>query len=196
MAESNRSLSVGFANPALYHCWRLQFKEVERIQNKLEEFLSPHEARETVARVCDVVLEVDEELDRILCDPLVRRLYEYDGLFFTPKHSWGCHRAFDGLHVLKSLSGPIIETFFGVREKECAIRWLMDELEKHIWEAKIRRINWQESRTLSVLPRQVLEQIVRNAREHAGQAAEARPPLTPEEETFFKPFEEQMQPGT
>jgi len=81
--------------------------------------------------------------------------------------------------------------FFCAREKESAVRWLMDELGKHCWEIKIRRINWEESQTLGVVPKPVLEQIARDV--DARQAAEATLPLSPEEETFFKPFEEQMQ---
>jgi hypothetical protein len=67
----------------------------------------------------------------------------------------------------------------------------MDELGKHVWEAKIRRINWQEFQTLSILPKQVLDEIVRDIREQKRGAVEVSA-LSPEEETFFKPFEEQM----
>ena len=57
----------------------------ERIQNKLKEFLSAQEARETAARVHNLALDIDDEIGKILKDPLVRRLYEYDGQFFTPE---------------------------------------------------------------------------------------------------------------
>ena len=92
-------------------------QEVERIQSKLEEFLSAQEARETAMQVCDLALDVDEEIDRILKDPLVGRLYEYDGQFFTPRGTGLFHTAFDGLHILKSLRNSMIETFFRGRKK-------------------------------------------------------------------------------
>jgi hypothetical protein len=194
MAENRENLSVSFASIAvLDQRWCLQLKELQRIQNKLEEFLSQQEAWETATRICDVVLEVDEELDRILQDPLVRTFYEYDGRFFYPKHGWGFHRAFDGVHILKSLSDPIIETFFYASEKEVAIRWLMDELGKHTWVAKIRRLNWEESQTLGVLPKQVLDEILRDIREQERHAAEVSVALSAEEEIFFRSFEQQME---
>src|SRR5579862_3125445 len=76
----------------------------ERIQDKLEEFLPAAEARETATQVYDLARDVDEEIDRILKDPLVGRLYEYDGRFFTPRGTRLFHTAFDGLHLLKSLT--------------------------------------------------------------------------------------------
>ena len=57
----------------------------ERIQNKLKEFLSAQEARETAARAHRLALDIDEEIGRILKDPLVGRLYEYDGQLFTAR---------------------------------------------------------------------------------------------------------------
>src|ERR1700694_1008456 len=63
----------------------LHQKHRERIQNKLEEFLLAPEARDTATQVYDLALDVDEEIARILKDPLVGRLYEYDGRFFTPR---------------------------------------------------------------------------------------------------------------
>jgi hypothetical protein len=155
MAQNRGNRRVSFVDlAALDQRCVLQLRELGRIQNKLEEFLSPQKARWTAGQIYDLVLEVDEELDRILADPLVRRLYEYDGRFFTPKHSWGFHRAFDSVHVLRSLHDPMIETFFYGREKGFAVRWLVDELEKHTWEATVRRMNWQESQTLSIVPKQ------------------------------------------
>ena len=52
-----------------------QQAEVQRIQSKLTEFLSTQEAREIALQVYDLALDVDEEIDRILKDPLVSRLY-------------------------------------------------------------------------------------------------------------------------
>jgi hypothetical protein len=124
MTENKGNLSIGFANlPALDQRKRLHHEQLERIRNKLEEFLFPPEAQETAMRIYDLVLEVDKELDRILRDPLVRELYEYDGRFFTPKYNWGFYRAFDGIHILRSLSDATLETFFRGRDRHFAIRW-------------------------------------------------------------------------
>jgi hypothetical protein len=192
MSGGSTNLSNGSAHWATSdQRWRLQYRQLQRVQNKLEEFLSPQDARETIMSIYDLVLEIDQELDRILMDRLVQSSYEYDGQFFTPKCSWGFHRAFDGIHVLESLSEERLQTFFRVQEKGLAIRWLMNELEKHTWEAKIRRINWEEFQTLSVVPKQVLDEIVRDIREQKRQAAEVSA-LSPEEVSFFKPLEEQM----
>ena len=125
-------------------------KHRERIQSELKEFLSAHEAQETATRICNLALDIDEEIGRILKDPLARRLYEYDGQFFTPRGTRGFHTAFDGSHLLKWLSDSILATFFRGREKHFAIRWLLDELGKHAWVAKRRRMNWEESHTLDL----------------------------------------------
>src|SRR5579863_6056759 len=170
----------------------LHQKHRERIQNKLEEFLPALEAREAAAQVYDLALDVDEEIGRILKDPLVGKLYEYDGRFFIPRGSRLFHTAFDGLHLLKSLQDSILEAFFRGREKRVAIRWLMEELGKHAWVAKLRRMNWEESGTLSIVPKGVLDEIVKDIRERRRQTEPDPPPLSPEEQAFFQPFEEQM----
>src|ERR1700691_4306955 len=92
-------------------------KHRERIQTELKEFLSPQEARETATQVYNLALAVDEEIGRILKDPLARRLYDYDGQFFTPRRTRGFHTGFDGHHLLKWLSDSILATFFRGREK-------------------------------------------------------------------------------
>ena len=164
----------------------------QRIDKELSEFLSAHEARDTSTRVYNLAIETDEDIDRILKDPLVRRLYEYDGKFFTPRGTRGFHVAFDGLHLLRSLSDSILATFFRGREKHIVIRWLLGELGKHAWVAKRRRMNWEESHTLDLVPKEVLEAIVQRASEH--REFEAVPPsLSPEEQAFFQSFEEQME---
>jgi hypothetical protein len=166
----------------------------ERIQNKLEEFLPAAEARETATQVYDLALDVDEEIGRILKDPLVGRLYEYDGRFFIPRGTRLFHTAFDGLHLLKSLKDSMLETFFCGREKRVAIRWLMEELGKHAWVAKLRRMNWEESGTLNMVPKAVLNEIIKDKDigELRRQTEEDLPPLSPEEQAFFRSFEEQM----
>jgi len=168
-----------------------QQTEVERIQSKLTEFLSAQEARKLASKVYDLALEVDEEIDRILKDPLVGGLYEYDGEFFTPRGTGRFHTAFDGLHILKWLGNSMIDTFFRGRQKRFAIRWLMDELHKHRWVAKRRRMNWEKSRTLSLLPKEVMQEII-DIHEHWRQAGENLPPLSSEEQAFFKYLESEM----
>ena len=169
-----------------------QTTHMVHIQNKLEEFLSARDARETATKIYDRLLEVDYELDRILRDPVIRKLYEYDGRFFTPKRNWGFFRAFDGIHVLRSLSDETLETFFRGREQYLAIQWLMEELGKHAWEAKVRRMNWEESGTLSVVSKEVLDEILRRIRQSEIQDLEKGAPLSLEERTFFQSFEDQM----
>jgi hypothetical protein len=163
----------------------------ERIQKKLREFLSAQEARETATHVYNLALDIDQEIGRILKDPLVRRLYEYDGRFFTPRGTRFFHTAFDGLHLLKWLRDSVLETFFQGREKHSAVRWLLEELGKHDWVAKVRRLNWEESHTLGVLPRDVIEAIIKGAWERAREGA-GPPRMSLEEQAFFQSYEEQM----
>jgi hypothetical protein len=165
----------------------------ERIENELAEFLSPHEARETAFQVYNLALDIDEDINRILKDPLVRRLYEYDGEFFNPRGTPGFHVAFDGLHLLRSLSGSKIGAFFRGREKHFAIRWLLNELGTHAWVAKRLRMNWEESHTLGLVPKEVLEAILKNASERRRDAAAGPPELSPEERAFFQSYEVQME---
>jgi len=181
--------------PGLGEPLGLRQKHRERIQNKMEEFLPAHEARDTATQVYDLALDVDEEIGRILKDPLVGRLYEYDGQFFTPRGTRLFHAAFDGLYILKSLRDSMLETFFRGREKHFAIRWLMEELGTHAWVAKIRRMNWEESHTLSLVPQEVLDEIIKDIRERRRQAGENPPPLSPEEQAFFQSYEEEMRPS-
>jgi hypothetical protein len=164
----------------------------ERIQSELKEFLPAHEARKTATHVYNLALDVDEEIGRILKDPLARRLYDYDGQFFTPRGTRHFHTAFDGLHLLKWLSDSILATFFRGREKHFAIRWLLDELDKHAWVAKRRRMNWEESHTLDLVPKEVLEAIIKRTWERRTEVEADPPPLSLEEQAFFQSFEEQM----
>ena len=164
----------------------------DRIQSELKEFLSAHEARETATHVYNLALDIDEEIGRILKDPLARRLYDYDGQFFTPRGTPGFHTAFDGVHLLKWLSDSMLATFFRGREKRFAIRWLLDELGKHVWVAKRRRMNWEESGTLDLVPKDVLEAIINSAGESRTEIEADPPPLSLEEQAFFHSFEEQM----
>jgi hypothetical protein len=145
----------------------------ENIQNKLRAFLSVQEARETATRVCNLALDIDEDIGRILKDPLVGKLYEYDGQFFTPRGTRFFHTAFDGIHLLQWLSGSSFEPFFRGRGKRGAIRWMLEELGRHAWVARVRRMNWEAFQTLGLVPQEVLDAIVNGARERRR---ESNPP--------------------
>lgn len=194
MSESDASLSFGPTNFAtLDERWLVYVTHLERIQKKLKEFLPSAEARETALRIYDLMLEVDDELDEILADPLLPHLYEYDGQFFKPRWKRGFHRAFDGMHILCWLSDDMIEAFFSGRNPSFAIRWLMDELGKYAWEAQVRRANWEESHHLGLLKAEVVAEIVRDFREREACIQDHPPALSPEERAFFKSFEDQME---
>ena len=166
--------------------------ELNRIQKKLMQFLSSQEAQLVANRICTLVAEVDEEINRILSDPLVEQLYEYDGKFFTSRGTQLFHRAFNGLNVLQSLSDAMLETYFGSRRKNEATEWLMDSLGTHIWEAKVRRLNWEDSGTLCCITDEVIDEILRQTREPRGIAEEEPSRLSAEEEAFFKPYEDDI----
>lgn len=168
-------------------------KHRQRIEKELSEFLSAHEARDTATRVYNLAIEIDEDIDRILKDPLVRRLYEYDGKFFTPRGTPGFQVAFDGLHLLRSLSDSKIGAFFRGRDKHFAIRWLLKELGTHAWVAKRLRMNWEESHTLGLVPKEVLEAIIKDALERRREAEAGPPELPLEERAFFQSYEAQME---
>jgi hypothetical protein len=181
------------SSPALSEALGPHRKHRERIQSELKEFLSANEAQETATRICSLALDIDKEIGRILKDPLARRLYDYDGQFFTPRGTRGFHTAFDGSHLLKWLSDSILATFFRGREKHFAIRWMLDELGKHAWVAKRRRMNWEESHTLDLVPKEVLEAILKSDWERRREVKADPPPLSLEEQAFFQSFEEQME---
>jgi hypothetical protein len=170
-------------------------QHMERIQSKLKEFLFAQEARETAIRVYTLAVDIDQEIGRILRDPLARQLYDYDGQFFISRSTRWFHTAFDGLHLLEWLSGSTLATFFRGREKHSAIRWLLEELRKHAWVAKRRRMNWEESHTLGLVPKEVLEAIINGAWARGTEVGALLPPLSLEEQTFFRFFEEQMAEG-
>jgi hypothetical protein len=193
----NRFEQGGFSSnwvpsPGLSEALGPHQKHRERIHSELKEFLSAQEARETATRVYNLALDIDEEIGRILKDPLSRRLYEYDGQLFTPRGTRHFHTAFDGLHLLKWLSDSMLATFFRGRGKHSAIRWLLEELGKHAWVAKRRRMNWEESHTLDLMPEEVLEAIIKGACERRREVGAGPPPLSLEEQVFFQSFEEQM----
>ena len=124
---------------------------------------------------------------------MARRLYDYDGQFFTPRGTRGFHTAFDGFHLLNWLSDSTLATFFRGREKRFAIRWLLDELGKHAWVAKRRRMNWEESHTLDLMPKEAFEAIINGASGRRTDVEADPPPLSLEEQAFFQSFEEQIE---
>jgi hypothetical protein len=161
-----------------------------RILRKLMAFLSPQEAQETAARIYCLAQETDEEISAILKDPLVRSLYDYDGRFFTARRIRLFHTAFDGPHLLESLSDSNLELFFLGKDKRGGIRRLLEDVEKHARLAWARRMNWEDFQTLGLLPPDVLNEILEGARERM----EAEPPQPSAEELiFFQSFEEQME---
>jgi hypothetical protein len=180
-------------SPGLREALGPRQEQKRRIETELSEFLSAHEARDIATRVYNLAIEIDEDIDRILKDPLAGRLYEYDGKFFTPRGTFGFHVAFDGLHLLSSLSDSKIGAFFRGREKQFAIRWLLKELGTHAWVAKRLRMNWEESHTLGLVPKEVLEAIFKDALERRREAAAGPPELSLEERAFFQSYEAQME---
>ena len=165
--------------------------EVQRIQSKLTEFLPARKAQELGIQIFDLALEVDDDISRILQDPLAEKLYEYDGQFFTPRGTSGFHTAFDTQHVLISV-GNSIDTLFKTLPKRSAVECLLNELGKHRWLAKRRRMNWEELGTLGLVPEAIIRQLV--AAQKRGQDINPEPPLplSAEEHHFFKFFEQQL----
>jgi len=173
-----------------YPALPLHQAEVELIQSKLAAFLPPRQARELTMQIYDLALDIDEDIDGILQDPSVQKLYEYDGRFFTPRDRGGFHTVFNGLHILRSL-GNFIDIFFKARPRRSAIRWLLDELRMHRWVAKRRRMNWEEFGTLGLIPDETIQEIMEAQRR--AELDHNPPPLAAEEQAFFKSFEEQLE---
>jgi hypothetical protein len=78
------------------------------------------------------------------------------------------------------------------KKKRFAVRWLLDELHKLSWVAKRRRMNWEESRMLGLLPKAVIEEII-DIHERRKHPVESPLPLSCEEQAFFKFFEQEME---
>ena len=169
-------------------------KEIARIRKDLDEFLPPIEAQTLAATIGRIVWRVDGELARIRRDPLVQAFYEYDGLFFTSRGtSSQFHRAFDGMHILKCLDSTRISQFFRGRPPSSAMRVLLQDLDTHIWEVTVRRMNWEEEGHLGVLSRDVVAAVVEDVTERRKQAAAAAPrPLTSQEQSFFRNYEKEL----
>lgn len=167
-------------------------KEVARIRKKLEKFLVPQEAHRVANEIEQIAIKVDAEIRRILSDPRVIERFEYDGLFFTPRGTQQFHRAFDGIHILRSLEDSKIEVFFSGRSTEAGVRWLLEEQGTHLWEAMVRRMNWEDEGHLGVLTREVVNAIMEDVAERRRKAAEENKTLSPQEQAFFQRYEGEM----
>jgi hypothetical protein len=64
---------------------------------------------------------------------------------------------------------------------------MLEELGKHAWVARARRMNWEEFQTLGLARQEALNAIIDRGRETSP------PRLSCEEQTFFQSFEEQME---
>ena len=166
-------------------------ENMECIQQKLRTFLSAEEAQTVAILIYRVAVDVDEELGRILKDPRVRKLYDYDGQFFTARFERLFHTALNGHHLLKWLRESSLEPYFRGKDKGRAIQGLLEDLRKHVGVARVRRMNWEDSGTLGMLPKDVLDAILKESQERMR---EANPPaLSPEQQDFFQSFEAQME---
>ena len=165
--------------------------ELRRIEGKLLEYLPVEETEEAIAQMYDLTREIDEDIAVLLQDPVVRRLYEYDGQFFTLRGTNQFHTAFSGLYLLRSLEDSMIDAYFRARKRDFAIRWLLEELSKHGWVAKRRRLNWEESQTIGLIPKEVLDEIFA-MHERRMRAQQGPAPLSEEERAFFKSFEDAL----
>lgn len=168
-------------------------KEVARIREELEEFLSPIEAQCLAANIGRIAWRVDGEIDRILRDPLVTEFFEYDGAFFTPRGTHQFHRAFNGIRILQCLDSSRINVFFRGRRPADAIRWLLEDLDTHVWEVAVRRMNWEEEGHLGVLSREVVEAVIEDVEKRRRIAAKTAPqPLSSQEQAFFRSYENEL----
>lgn len=170
---------------AEYQDWldpRIQPVHQSRIQTKLRTFLPPHEAQETAVHIYGLALATQEEIERILRDPLVIQLYAYDGQFFTARHMRLFHTAFDGFHVLQSLSDSNLQAFFRGMGRRGASQRLLDAVGMHAWTARMRRMNWEEFQTLGLVPQALLNHVLETG----------PPPMSLEQESFFRSYEKQM----
>jgi hypothetical protein len=165
-------------------------ENIESIQRKLRVFLSAREAAGVATQICKVAIDIDEEIGRILQDPRVGKLYDYDGQFFTARFERLFHTTFDGHHLLKWLRETSLEPYFRGKEKSRAIEGLLEDLRKHVSVARVRRMNWEDSGTLGMLRKDVLDALLQESQERMK---EANPPqLSEEEQAFFQTFETQL----
>ena len=165
------------------------------LQAELERFVDPEEARQLMTQINDRVMEVDDEIDRILRDPLVSESWEYDGRCFVLKNNgFGLQVAFDGFNILQWLE-TYAYCFFRFHPKETGIKLIGKELDTFLWLARASRMNWEEEGHLSVVRREVIEAVVADVKERRRAAAAMTPsPLAPEERAFFESYEAELRP--
>ena len=171
---------------------RVQERELERIREQLEQYLTPREARQVTAQIGEIAVTVDREIDRIWSDPLVREFYRYNGRVFTARGSGLFQRAFDGTNILETLTDSNIDIYFWHNTKAQGIHWMMKDLDTHVWEATVRRMNWEEEGSLSCLSRDVIEAILEDVTERRRLAALEAPALSEEERAFFRYYEAEV----
>ena len=87
---------------------------------------------------------------------------------------------------------------------EASAEIIIGELERFVWLAKVRRMNWQEERYLGILSREVLETILDDVEERRRSRtlnpllnneeaiADRFDALSEDEQAFFHPYEEQL----
>ena len=173
-------------------------RELARIERKLREYMQEAEARRTAARIHALTVEVDQEINRILSDPLVPLIFKYDGKLFIGRGTSCFHRAFNGINILESLTNPTLECYFRVQNKRDAVEWLMKDLGSHVCDAKVRRRNWEYCGSLSCLSDDVIAEVIRRVNERrrlAALAAQTPSELSPEEKSFFKRYEDELECG-
>jgi len=166
-------------------------KEVARIREGLDQFLPPIEAQNLAATIGRIAWRVDGEIDRLLKDPLITAFYEYDGLFFTSRGSTQFHRAFDGIHILRCLDSDRLNSFFRGRSPASGIRCLIQDLDTHVWEVAVRRMNWEEEGHLGVLSKEVVTAVIEDVEERRRQNPTPQP-LTSQEQAFFRSYEKAL----
>jgi hypothetical protein len=167
-----------------------------RIEAKIREYLPETEARAVASGIESLARDVDDEITKILSDPLVLRLFNYDGKLFTPRGAYSFHRVFDGIRILQSLTDFSLECYFRSGDCAAAVRWLMDDLEAHLWQARVRRMNWEEGGSLHSIPDDLIAEVARRAGavDRRFKCESGKPfELTPEELSFFKAYEEEME---
>lgn len=170
-------------------------RELARIERRLREYMQESEARRTAARIHALTVEVDREINTILRDPLVPLLFKYDGKLFMARGTVCFHRVFNGINILESLTNSTLDCYFRVQDKRNAIEWLMKDLGSHIWEARVRRHNWEYCGSLSCLSDDVIAEVIRRVKQRrrlAALAAQTPSELSPEEQSFFKRYEEDL----
>lgn len=165
----------------------------QSVQAELARLMPATDTSEIMRRICESVREVDQEIDRILRDPLVSEAWEYDGKCFVARRGYfGLHVAFDGLSILEWLEKNLA-WFFRSNSADVGMALLMKEMDTFLWLAKVRRMNWEEEGHLGVLGREVIRAVLDDVQERRRLAAQSDvQPLSDGERAFFRFYEEEM----